>query len=329
MTSARRNKTRIVGLVFAAAALACTVDDPQVSQVGAVTVFAVNPSNAPQQIEVAPGAVVDGNRMQTAIWTIAKAELFIGADPDGEDLLFDGTDCRIADTPLSSALSLGDCSEFLVLESFAETDAVQATLMLSFKVRLKRVKPPVFRLIGDYDGDGILNGNDNCVLIANPGQEDTGGLGFGDACRVFDAFAGTGRDNDADGVTDVFDNCVHIANPLQVNPPSADYPEIESIVSDGIGLACEPTMPGSSNTTGFEEQIIDLPLPGTMPEFIDVAIPFGFVLPQAEAFVVIDFDDEIVFPNCEWDLGTCSGFDPNAITVCIETSAAAASQGCS
>ena len=324
MNDARWNRTPLLGLILAAAALACTAEDPQVSSVGAVALYAVNPSIRPQRITVSPGAVVDGNLMQTAIWEITRAEIFIGDDTEGQDLLFDGDECLVADTPLSSTVSIGDCIEFLVLESFDENDAVQATLRFSFQVRLKRVNPPAYPLIGDFDGDGVLNGNDNCVLIPNPDQDDTGGFNFGDACRVHDVFSGPGLDSDADGITDILDNCVHIANPLQVNPPSEVYSEIESIVSDGIGLACEPTMPGSSNTSGFEEQIVDL------GPFADQVVTFDFVLPQAEGFVVVDFDDERVFLDCVWDMGamnTCT-FDPNAVRVCIATNAALATLGC-
>ncbi len=34
----------------------------------------------------------------------------------------------------------------------------------------------------DYDGDGVPDGSDNAYLTANPGQEDTDGDGYGNAC---------------------------------------------------------------------------------------------------------------------------------------------------
>jgi uncharacterized repeat protein (TIGR01451 family) len=34
----------------------------------------------------------------------------------------------------------------------------------------------------DFDGDGVINVNDNCPLVANPTQTDTDGDGIGDAC---------------------------------------------------------------------------------------------------------------------------------------------------
>jgi hypothetical protein len=58
----------------------------------------------------------------------------------------------------------------------------------------------------DSDEDGVCDEDDNCVSIANPGQEDADGDGVGDAC----------------------DNCENVANPGQ-----------EDSDGDGVGDACE------------------------------------------------------------------------------------------
>ena len=60
----------------------------------------------------------------------------------------------------------------------------------------------------DSDNDGILDEDDNCPTVANPGQENNDGDSEGDACDA---------DDDNDGVLDVDDNCQFTANPGQEN----------------------------------------------------------------------------------------------------------------
>ncbi len=72
---------------------------------------------------------------------------------------------------------------------------------MSDETMLTRIKPHP-----DFDGDGVLNEEDNCLMVSNPGQEDA----------------------DDDGVGDVCDNCVNDYNPEQGD---AD--------GDGIGDYCE------------------------------------------------------------------------------------------
>jgi len=60
----------------------------------------------------------------------------------------------------------------------------------------------------DSDGDGILDHEDNCLDLANPGQENYDGDEEGDACD---------SDDDNDGVLDNVDNCHFDYNPNQEN----------------------------------------------------------------------------------------------------------------
>ena len=75
----------------------------------------------------------------------------------------------------------------------------------------------------DRDGDGVLNGVDNCPLVANPEQTDTDNDGVGDACDT-----PSNPDTDGDGVNNNVDNCPEVANPNQ-----------EDFDNDGIGDACD------------------------------------------------------------------------------------------
>jgi hypothetical protein len=71
----------------------------------------------------------------------------------------------------------------------------------------------------DVDGDGVVDTQDNCPLIANPGQQNADGDGLGDACD---------DDGDNDGIPDAVDNCPALANSAQLDTDL-----------DGQGNACD------------------------------------------------------------------------------------------
>jgi len=67
----------------------------------------------------------------------------------------------------------------------------------------------------DFDGDGVTDCWDNCVVTPNAGQQDFDNDDLGDACE-------TDADIDGDGLVNTNDNCPYTPNPLQTN-------------SDGVG----------------------------------------------------------------------------------------------
>jgi predicted extracellular nuclease len=77
----------------------------------------------------------------------------------------------------------------------------------------------VLFLMGDRDGDGVLDDGDNCVAAGNADQVDTDGDTEGDACDA---------DDDNDGVLDAADNCRVVVN--------ADQLDFDR---DGLGDACD------------------------------------------------------------------------------------------
>ena len=82
----------------------------------------------------------------------------------------------------------------------------------------------------DTDGDGVLDTEDNCPLVANPEQTDTDGDDIGNACD---------QDDDNDGFEDTVDNC-----PLVANQDQADFD------NDGIGDACDDDRDGDGVLNG-------------------------------------------------------------------------------
>lgn len=91
-------------------------------------------------------------------------------------------------TPLSPAVDAGNNSDV--------PNSISLDLADNPRIAGGVVDIGVFEQVNlnsDNDGDGILDGNDNCPLTANPGQEDMDGDGVGTVCDCDDSITtGTG-----------------------------------------------------------------------------------------------------------------------------------------
>jgi len=80
-------------------------------------------------------------------------------------------------------------------------------------------------VIGDSDGDGLLDNADNCTLVANADQRDTNGDGYGNACDP---------DLDDDGTVNVVDLRLFKAAFLSEDP-DADFDGNGSVTFADLG----------------------------------------------------------------------------------------------
>lgn len=112
----------------------------------------------------------------------------------------------------------------------------------------------------DADGDGILNGTDNCSFIPNPDQSDLDNDSQGDLCD---------DDLDGDGLANVSDVCPAVANPDQIDTDK-----------DGVGDLCDPNPSASDSAKIQGGGAPGCQLDGKWPEDIDFLWPFlaGIVL---------------------------------------------------
>jgi hypothetical protein len=139
----------------------------------------------------------------------------------------------------------------------------------------------------DYDGDGILDPDDNCPTVYNPEQTNTDGDGIGDACDV--CTDDPDNDIDGDGIcagngysppkTGDNDNCPAVNNPDQAdddldgigdacdNCPTNANPDQTDTDGDGLGNSCDDDDDNDGYTDEMEIALGSDPLnPRSTPE---------------------------------------------------------------
>ena len=76
----------------------------------------------------------------------------------------------------------------------------------------------------DADGDGVLDNDDNCPTVYNPGQANSDGDAFGDVCDNCPQTANNDQLNaDGDDFGDACDNCPQTVNDDQLNADGDDF----------------------------------------------------------------------------------------------------------
>ncbi len=180
-------------------------------------IFLTNPNG--DQIELSTGNGGGGdNYTDTVFDQEADASISSGTPP------FTGS--FIPEGDLSSLN--GDYSAGVwTLEVTDTFGALDGGIINSFTLEVCGILDP-----NDYDVDGVLNEDDNCLLTVNPDQSDMDGDGQGDFCD---------DDMDGDGVLNVNDNC-----PGTVNPDQSD------LDGDGLGDICDNDMDGDGSTNSTD-----------------------------------------------------------------------------
>jgi hypothetical protein len=139
--------------------------------------------------------------------------------------------CSFAPTGLPSWITLGAGAtsgtsgtlNFIVAANPATADRT-ATIAIGARTHV------LTQMGSDRDGDGIPNGSDNCVLVANPGQHDGDGDGVGNECDNCPLLANASQaDANADGVGDA------CATP-------SGYSQTVNLGSVTVGGGCSPAL---------------------------------------------------------------------------------------
>jgi hypothetical protein len=125
------------------------------------------------------------------------------------------------------------CAYYLTSTRAIYYDAPSQPATLGSQRALELANPLAFsvqEVLTDVDGDGLIDDDDNCPTVANPGQEDGDGDRLGDACEA-SVYGTDPADPDTDG-----DRCFDgwEAPPLDPTDPD-DFPDIDLSGAVGFG----------------------------------------------------------------------------------------------
>jgi hypothetical protein len=276
-----RRSLAILVLLGVVAGSACDSDEELFPRTGTLTLQILDRTLAGQTSEEPTN--------QFEKWTVRVAEVdvsgqgplnFLGVPPPcevGQRLSGLGSNCRIN----GLVLDPGTASTLKVRVVVGQLEVIRALR-------------PVLTAGGDFDGDTILDDDDNCIYIANTDQAnenaaEEGENPVGDACTT----TGGAKDSDGDNVADIFDNCVYLANPTQADAPRGDG------FFDGVGDLCE------------EKVEVRIPLTGVEVGATDLAFT---IREQALTVITVDFQSK------EWcgQGATSCTLDPQDVTVAVQ-----------
>jgi len=118
----------------------------------------------------------------------------------------------------------------------------------------------------DDDNDGVLDGDDNCPVVHNPGQVDFDGNGLGTACDVDEMEELEGRRLGAAGLEGFFEWTVGEIREIPVIPCKSNCPDwmpqgfgtkVRVRFEKGLGLLCR-VVDGEGNVVGRVPETVDL-----------------------------------------------------------------------
>lgn len=251
-----RDLLAIALLVLAAGGCTTDIDDSVVVAVSTMVPSLADSDLTSQVVEA--GGSLEGGTIQNVYFKNVTI-LDMAYDEFQSDMTF-GEDCEFFQAWNTPVFTVGKCASGVIVDGDEQQREISLEVLIG-EITVQRVPPLPLDPLDDYDADGVDNADDNCLLIDNPDQTDTGQKGYGDACAIFDFSVGVPRqDSDGDTVPDSSDNCPYTPNPLQEDAGIILSGDIT--VPDGIGDACitETADTGAVTVTTLAPVTATLPL---------------------------------------------------------------------